>query len=208
MKRWLVAASLATRLAAADPAEPITFGDAIRRAIAQNPDRRIALDEIARVDGLLRQATAALLPQLAAGAAYTRLEGDRFINTILTADANSVLADVTITAPIVDFHAIAERRRARDQVDVTTDDADSTKRAVAIATARAYFVAYTTARQSRSPRTRATTRRGTPTSRAGAIRPASATISTSSARRRSSRPTRPTSRRRSPRSCAPKKRSA
>ncbi len=147
MKRWLVAATLATRLAAADPVEPITFDEAIRRAIAHNPDRRTALDEIARVDGLLRQATSALLPQIAANAAYTRLEGDRFINMILTSAANSFLADVSITTPIVDFHAIAERRRARDQVDVTTDEADSTKRAVAIATARAYFVAYTTARQ-------------------------------------------------------------
>jgi len=66
---------------------------------------------------------------------------------LLTSAANSFLGDLSIATPIIDFHTIAERRRARDQVDVTTDEADSTKRAIAIETARAYFVAYTTARQ-------------------------------------------------------------
>ncbi len=65
----------------------------------------------------------------------------------LEANANSFLANVTVDSPIVDLHAIAERKRARDQVDVTAEQADSTKRDVAIATARAYFMAYTTERQ-------------------------------------------------------------
>jgi outer membrane protein, multidrug efflux system len=149
VKVWLVASYLAmtTAVAAADPSEPITFADAIKRAIANNPDRRIALIEIERMDGLLRQATAALLPQLAANATYTRLEGNRYVAMNLEAAANSFMADLTIQTPIVDFHAIAERKRARDQVDVTAAQADSTRRDVAIATARAYFMAYTTARQ-------------------------------------------------------------
>lgn len=148
MKSWLVAASLAaSTVAMADPAEPINFADAIKRAIAHNPDRKIALFEIERVDGLLRQATSTLLPQLAANATYTRLEGNRYVAMNLEAAANSFMADVTLDTPIVDFHAIAERKRARDQVDVTADQADSTKRDVAIATARAYFMAYTTERE-------------------------------------------------------------
>jgi outer membrane protein TolC len=145
---WLALASLATSaVARADRAEPIDFGDAIKRAIAHNPDRKVALFEIERVDGLLRQATSALLPQLAANATYTRLEGNRYVAMNLEAAANSFMADVTVDSPIVDLHAIAERKRARDQVDVSVDQADSTKRDVAIATARAYFMAYTTQRQ-------------------------------------------------------------
>ncbi|HEX4450558.1 MAG TPA: TolC family protein [Kofleriaceae bacterium] len=148
MNRWLVAASLLSALAAAGPtSEPISFGEAIQRAIAHNPDRKVALYEIERVDGLLRQATSTLLPQLAANATYTRLEGNRYVAMNLEANANSLFANITLESPIIDFHAIAERRRARDQVDVTADQADSTKRDVAIATARAYFMAYTTARQ-------------------------------------------------------------
>jgi len=149
MKRWIIASCLvmAGSAAAADPSEPITFPEAVKRAIAHNPDRRIALIEIERVDGLLREATAALLPQLAASGTYTRLESNRYVAMNLEAAANSLLAELTIATPLVDLHAIAERKRAKDQVDVTAAQAESTKRDVAIATARAYFMAYTTARQ-------------------------------------------------------------
>jgi multidrug efflux system outer membrane protein len=147
VKRWLVAASLVGRVAAADPTEPITFDEAVRRAIAHNPDRRVALDEIARVDGLLAQATSALLPQLSGNATYTRLEANRYVAMNLEAAANSFEASLNVSGPLVDMHAIAERKRAHDQVDVTAAQADNVKRDVAIAAARAYFMAYTTARE-------------------------------------------------------------
>lgn len=127
-------------------AEPVTFKEAVQRAIAHNPDRQVALQEIARVEGLLAQATSTLLPQLGVSATYTRLEGDRVIMGRRAYAANSGIAQANIDTPIVDLHAFAERKRARDTVDVTAAQAEATKRDVAIATARAYFTAYSSAR--------------------------------------------------------------
>jgi outer membrane protein TolC len=129
------------------PAEAgVTFRDAIRLALTRNPDRLVAIDEIERVDGLLAQTNALLLPQITANATYTRLEGNRYTADKLQAHANSLLASIHVDTPIVDLHAYAEVRRAHDQVDVTAKEADAIKRAVAIATARAYFAALSSAR--------------------------------------------------------------
>ena len=128
-------------------AEPVEFHDAIRRAIEHNPDRQVALEEIARVEGLLTQATSALLPQLGLAGSYTRLEGDRVIQGRRAFAASSVIAQIGVTAPIVDLRAYAElqageRHRRRDR----GPGRRATKRDGAIATARAYFTAYTAAR--------------------------------------------------------------
>jgi outer membrane protein TolC len=140
--KWLVALLVPS----AALAEPVKFREAVQRAIAHNPDREVALQEIARVEGLLSQATSALLPQLGLSATYTRLEGDRLVMGRRAYAANSVIAQANIATPIVDLHAVAERKRARDTVAVTAAEADATKRDVAIATARAYFTAYSSAR--------------------------------------------------------------
>jgi outer membrane protein TolC len=143
VKRAAVATVIALTIqAAADPAG-ITFDDAIRVAIANNPDARIAVREIERVEALLSQATAALIPQVRARVSYTRLESDRSLEGRLFAAANSVIGNVGVTGPVVDPQAWADRRRAADQRDATTYDAQAVKRAVAIAAARAYFQALT-----------------------------------------------------------------
>jgi outer membrane protein TolC len=128
------------------PAQNITFVDAVKQAMARNPDRLVAIAEIDRVRGLLQQATAALLPQLGVSAIYTRLEGDRFVSGHRSEAANSGMGTVDLDTPLIDLHAFAERKRARDRVDVTAADAESVKRDVGIATARAYFAAYSSAR--------------------------------------------------------------
>jgi outer membrane protein TolC len=131
--------------AGADPPR-VSFDDAIRLAIAHNPTRRIAQLDIERTCALLVQASAALLPQVGAGATYTRLEGNRYVAMRRATAANSVMADATLDAPIVDLGAYAQRRRAEDQVEVSAAEAASIARDVAIATARAYFAAFVAAR--------------------------------------------------------------
>ncbi len=136
----------APALPAQQVSEKVTFADAIKRAIARNPDRLVAIAEIDRVRGLLQQATAALLPQLGVSAMYTRLEGDRTIMDRRTEAANSFRAAVDFATPIVDLHAFAERKRAKDRTDVTAAEAESVKRDVAVTTARAYFAAFSAGR--------------------------------------------------------------
>jgi outer membrane protein TolC len=147
MKRLTIALVMVCSTAHADPdVEKVGFTDAVKRAIARNPDRLVAIAEIDRVRGLLMQATSALLPQVSVGATYTRLEGDRLVADRRAYAASSLKGYVGLDTPIVDLHAFAERKRAHDQVEVTALEADSTKRDVAIATARAYFAAFTAAR--------------------------------------------------------------
>jgi outer membrane protein TolC len=140
MRAAIVVTALAG-VAAADPAPTITFREAIDRAVAQNPDARVALDEVVRAEALLRQARAALWPQLGAAGSYTRLEGDRTVAMRLANAANSELGSLTVTAPIVDLRARADKARAADAVDVAAKAATSVRRDVAIAAARAYFAA-------------------------------------------------------------------
>ena len=142
----MIRALLALLVPAVASAEPVTFAQAVQRAVAHNPDRQVALQEIARVEGLLAQATSVLLPQLGVSATYTRLEGDRLIMGRRVSAANAGVAQVNIDTPIVDLHAFAQRKRARDSVDVIAAQAEATKRDIAIATARAYFTAYSSAR--------------------------------------------------------------
>ena len=144
MKALLAVAALCAH-AAAEPAA-ITFEDAVRLAIASNPDARIAMIEIQRVEALLSQASSALLPQVNGRVTYTRLEGDRFLMNRRTAAANQAIANLGVLGPIVDLQLWADRRRAQDQRDATAADAAAIRRDVAIATARAYFSALSAAR--------------------------------------------------------------
>jgi len=138
--RAIVALAMLSAHAAAEPAA-VTFDDAIRRAIANNPDARVAMLEIQRAEALLSQASAALLPQVNGRLTYTRLEGDRFIMGRRTGAANTGIADIGLIGPIVDLQLWADRRRAADGRDATAADAEAVERDVAIATARAYFQA-------------------------------------------------------------------
>jgi outer membrane protein len=145
--KGLTIACLLARAAVVDADPPqVPFGEAIQRAIAHNPTRRIAEIEIERVRALLDQATAALLPQIGGTAAYTRLEANRYVQGHLYEAANSEEAALGLSTPLVDLHALAARRRASDQVAVTAAQSESVKRDVAITTAHAYFAAFTAVR--------------------------------------------------------------
>ncbi len=165
LRRSLLTGLLAGLLASAHPAaaepapvpqsngpeseasEPVRFLEAIKRAMEHNTDPQVAVEEILRVQGLLAQATAALMPQVAVAGLYTRIEGDRLVMMRRSEAANSVEAQLNVNTPIVDLKAFADRKRARDQVEVTAAEADSIRRDVAIATARAYFAAFAAGRQ-------------------------------------------------------------
>ncbi len=139
--KWIVAASIGMWTSAA--ADPITFRDAVDRAIAHNSDARVAADEIARAAALLQQASAALWPQVSAAVPFTRIEGFRFVAGHEDQAPNSVMPAIDVTAPILDLRLRANRMRAADQLDVSAKTAASVKRDVALAAARAYFAALT-----------------------------------------------------------------
>src|SRR5882672_8512868 len=92
--RNLAAALLLCGVAArAQQPERITFPDAVQRALARNPSVHIALQEISRAHGIMREVRAAAIPTLSGNAVYTRLDADR-----TTAAA---VVDSTTTPPTV-----------------------------------------------------------------------------------------------------------
>jgi outer membrane protein len=142
----MTALLLAAALAAAPPgAEPITFDEAVRRAMARAPAARIAADEIARVDGLLVQARAGALPSLSASAAYTRIDHPRTLASAppqpprLVTPETQKQAQATLALPIVNPSRWAGWVVASKQLDLTQISAEDVRRQVGLSAARAYL---------------------------------------------------------------------
>src|SRR5262245_25951853 len=75
-----VAAAQSLPPAELPPAEVLSFEAAVSRSLARNPAATIAIEEIARVRGVVEEVRAASLPTLTANAIYTRLDHDRLLS--------------------------------------------------------------------------------------------------------------------------------
>jgi outer membrane protein TolC len=120
--------------------ERLTLAQALERAFANNPDLRVAEQEIDRSRGLLQQARAAELPSLLGSGLYTRLDHDRVTSTGLKIGAaNQWSANLTLNLPVVLPTAWAGVHRAESAVDLTKTTAVAIRRTLAAAVARAYL---------------------------------------------------------------------
>ncbi|HEY3357735.1 MAG TPA: TolC family protein [Polyangia bacterium] len=120
-----------------------TFDDAVRRALARNPNVIVATEEIRRVDAIVRQVRALSLPTLYGNVVYGRLDADRILGggptarVIAAADAVSI--NGIFTLPLVQTRGWVAWAHARENVGVTRLTAADVRRQVALATARAYL---------------------------------------------------------------------
>jgi len=130
---------VATAQAPPAPVARITFADAVRRAQEKNPTVAAAAAGILRAEGLVRQARAATLVQLAGNITTTTLNrGVEFAGQTVT-PRNSVTASLTADMPIVAAAAWARRAQAQDARAVAELSVAETRRQVAFATADAYL---------------------------------------------------------------------
>src|SRR5512143_2287182 len=67
---------------------PISFRDAVDRAVQHNPSVKQAAEQILRADALLQQARAQILPAVGAGAVNTTLNTGREFNGTVTTPQN------------------------------------------------------------------------------------------------------------------------
>jgi outer membrane protein TolC len=119
--------------------EPISFDDAVKRAIAYNTNALIAAQEIVRAEGLMGQARAAALPFLTVGGTYTILDHDRILGGRVVQPGQAVQGTATVGAPLVAVSRWYGWAHGVQGVDVATlSDAD-VRRTVAITAARAYL---------------------------------------------------------------------
>jgi outer membrane protein TolC len=142
-----IAAPAALLLLCASPAraqpERITFAEAIQRSLSHNSTVLVAVQEIARVHGIMREVRAASLPALFANGAYTRLDADRTL-TSATAGATVVqprdswTGNLQLTVPVIAPQRWVQWAHASEQVDVARLSAEDVRRQIAITAARTY----------------------------------------------------------------------
>lgn len=118
---------------------PITFREAVDRAVQHNPSVKQAAEDILRADALLQQARAQILPGVSAGAVNTTLNQGREFNGNLTSPQNQFVATVTASALLYAPVQWAQRAQAADNRTVAGLAGAEVRRQVAVATAEAYL---------------------------------------------------------------------
>jgi outer membrane protein TolC len=128
------------------PAEVMSFEDAVRRAAARNPTVQIAREEIAHTQAIVEETRAAALPQLLANGAYTRIEGDRRGAPTATMSlgpivvpADQVSLSLSLLVPLVAARSWVQWSHAKENVEVSRANAEDVRRQLAFATARTYL---------------------------------------------------------------------
>jgi outer membrane protein TolC len=125
----------------------LSWDEALRRALAQNPSVVVAGKEIERAAALVREARAGWLPTLTATGANTRLDADRTSGGAVTTPASVWNATLRVDVPIVAPLAWTGEAHARDNVAVAATDAQDVRRQIAAAVARAYLTVLLNHRQ-------------------------------------------------------------
>jgi outer membrane protein TolC len=83
------------------PVERVSFGEAVRRALARNPTARQAFDEVNRNHALMEEVRAASLPTLNGYGTYTRIDHSRVQNGAVLLAAGELNLNVTLDAPLI-----------------------------------------------------------------------------------------------------------
>jgi outer membrane protein len=120
-------------------AQPMTFEEAVRRAVTTHPTLEQAAAGILRAEALLQQVAAGSRPSLDASVS-TRTIGpvQRFAGEAIN-PRTQLAAGVNLAVPLLTPVRWAQRAQARDQVFVAERGADDVRRAVGVAAAEAYL---------------------------------------------------------------------
>jgi outer membrane protein TolC len=145
LRRFSCAAALVALCALPAHAQPerITFAEAIQRSLVHNSTMRFALQDIARVHGIMREIRSASLPTLFGNGAYTRLDADRTLanasgGVTVVQPRDSWIGNVQLTVPIIAPLRWVQWAHAAEQVEVARLSADDVRRQVAVTAARTY----------------------------------------------------------------------
>src|SRR5437868_2931983 len=138
-------------LAAAAPLERVTFDEAVRRATARNTNIEIAVREIDRAHGIMREVRAAALPTLYGNGIATRIDASRTTSTVTLNGAGTPVAtaatiqprdsaqgNLQLTLPLVAPQRWVQWSHAAENVDIARLSLEDVRRQVATTAARAY----------------------------------------------------------------------
>lgn len=117
----------------------ITLDEAVKRAMARNPSAEFATQEILRAEALAKQVRAAWLPTLSANGVYTRLDDDRRLEQRIILAENQLAANLQLNVPLLAPRQWVAHARSKENIGVARAASADTRRAIAIAAARAYL---------------------------------------------------------------------
>jgi outer membrane protein TolC len=137
----VLAAAPAFAAPPAPPMERLTLDEAVRRAIARNPTSLIAEEEIRRAEGIVKEVRAGSLPTLTANASATRLDDARRLDNRVVTPLNYRNANVNLVIPLFAPQRWLAWKNSAAQVEIARLSSEDARRAVAVATARAYISA-------------------------------------------------------------------
>ncbi len=127
---------LSARIAAP---EPVSFDEAVKRALAHNTNAVIAVQEVARAEGLMGEARAAALPIVSVGGQYTVLDHDRVLRGQVFASGQVLQGNATLAVPLVAASRWYGWAHGVEGIDVANLSEADAKRTVAITAAHAYL---------------------------------------------------------------------
>jgi outer membrane protein TolC len=118
---------------------PVTFKDAVARAVERHPSAQTAAEEILRADALVGQVRAGALPQVSGAVSGVVYRGSAVVGASGSASLNQLAAGVTVAAPLYAPVQWALRVQAMDNKLVAELAAADVRRQIAVATAEAYL---------------------------------------------------------------------
>jgi outer membrane protein TolC len=135
----MVGSALALLLTAANPPQPITFEQAVSKALELNPSMESARADADRASAQVEQARAPSLPTLGVGAAYTNLDGTRALNGQVFTSPNVVTTNLQLQVPLVVPNRWAQWRRASAAADAVKASSLDVNRQVALGAGRLWL---------------------------------------------------------------------
>jgi outer membrane protein TolC len=135
----LAAAGPATAQTGTAPLEPVTFDQAVRRALERNPTAGQAAQAILRARALLDQARSVFRPSIDGVIGTTLIDEARGFAGNVTQPRTQSAFGATVSYPVLAASRWAARNQAADQLGIATLSAQETRRQVALAAAQAYL---------------------------------------------------------------------
>jgi outer membrane protein TolC len=130
---------VASRGLSAQTAERMTFDEAVRRAIANNPTVQQAAADILQAEGIAQQVRAQALPAVAATVTTNVIDPiTRFSGSAISPRTQAVTT-AEVLVPLVVPVRWAEWNQAQDQVLVSQRGVDDARRQIGVATGEAYL---------------------------------------------------------------------
>lgn len=119
--------------------EPVTFEEAVRRALERNPTVGQASQAILRAEAILDRARSVFRPSVDAVAGTTVLDAARGFDGNVTQPRTQSAIGATVSYPILAASRWAEKTQAADQVGIARISAEDVRRQVALAAADTYL---------------------------------------------------------------------